>query len=101
MLNDGTFLNSRNLRTPETSEPLNLKPQIPIAWTIAGSDSSGGAGIQADLRVMQAFGVHGCSVLTAVTAQNPHQVLGIEPLPPEVVTQQVRALAVDLPPAAI
>ena len=43
---------------------------VPIAWTIAGSDSGGGAGIQADLKVMNAFGVHGCSVVTALTAQN-------------------------------
>ena len=84
---------------PQTSPALN--PPIPIAWTVAGSDSSGGAGIQADLRVMQAFGVHGCSVLTAVTAQNTREVLAIEPVQAGWVVRQLEALTGDLVPAAI
>jgi len=51
----------------------------PVCLTIGGSDSCGGAGIQADLRIFERFGVKGCSVVTALTAQNPHEILRIEP----------------------
>ena len=74
---------------------------IPIAWTIAGSDSGGGAGIQADLKTMNAFGVHGCSAITALTAQNTQGVLRSEPVSEAMMNAQLEALAVDLPPAAI
>ncbi len=73
----------------------------PIALTIAGSDSGGGAGIQADLRTFHQFGVHGTSVLTAVTAQNTVGVRAVEPISPGLVRDQLAALAEDLPPAAI
>jgi hydroxymethylpyrimidine/phosphomethylpyrimidine kinase len=69
---------------------------IPIALTIAGSDSSGGAGIQADLKTFAAFGVYGASVITAVTAQNTQSVLGIHGVPPSVVTAQIDAVFADL-----
>ena len=52
-----------------------MKNSPPIAWTVAGSDSGGGAGIQVDLKVMNAFAVHGCSVTTALTAQNTLAIL--------------------------
>ncbi len=73
----------------------------PIAWTIAGSDSGGGAGIQADLKVMSAFGVHGGAVLTALTAQNTLGVQSTEPVSAAMLRAQLEALAGDLPPAAI
>ncbi len=73
----------------------------PIALTIAGSDSGGGAGIQADLKTFHAFGVFGCSALTAVTAQNTIEVTAVYPLPEEIVRAQIRAVATDLPPDAI
>ena len=72
-----------------------------IALTIAGSDSGGGAGIQADLKTFHQFGVFGTSVITAVTAQNTVGVLAWEPLPATLVTQQLDALADDLPPQAV
>ncbi|HEX3199167.1 MAG TPA: bifunctional hydroxymethylpyrimidine kinase/phosphomethylpyrimidine kinase [Propionibacteriaceae bacterium] len=64
--------------------------------TIAGSDSGGGAGIQADLKTMLAHGVHGMSVLTAVTAQNSVGVQGIWPLPPEAIRAQFRSVVDDI-----
>jgi len=73
----------------------------PIALTIAGSDSGGGAGIQADLKTFHAFGVFGCSALTAVTAQNTTEVTAVYPLPEEIVREQIRAVATDLPPDAV
>jgi hydroxymethylpyrimidine/phosphomethylpyrimidine kinase len=74
---------------------------VPIALTIAGSDSGGGAGIQADLKTFQAFGVFGTSVLTAVTAQNTLSVRAVHVVPIEVVRQQLDAVVEDLPPAAV
>lgn len=72
----------------------------PIALTIAGSDSGGGAGIQADLKTFQAFGCFGTSALVAVTAQNTVGVRSVHLIPPEMITDQLDALADDLPPAA-
>jgi hydroxymethylpyrimidine/phosphomethylpyrimidine kinase len=73
----------------------------PIALTIAGSDSGGGAGIQADLKTFHAFGVFGTSALTAVTVQNTLGVTGVHPIPVDTVRAQIRAVAEDLPPAAV
>ncbi len=66
--------------------------KIPVALTIAGSDSGGGAGIQADLRTFNAFGVFGCSAITAVTSQNPREVRRIDALPPEAAGEQIAAV---------
>jgi len=73
----------------------------PITWTIAGSDSGGGAGIQADLKTFHSLGCHGCSAITAITAQNSLRVSQVAPLPVDVLQQQITALAEDLPAAAI
>jgi len=68
----------------------------PIALTIAGSDSSGGAGIQADLKTFSAFGVYGASVITALTAQNTRGVDAVISIPPDFVRAQIRAVVSDL-----
>ena len=70
--------------------------RIPIALTIAGSDSSGGAGIQADLKSFGACGVYGASVITALTAQNTRGVTGIHEVPADFVTAQIDAVFDDL-----
>jgi hydroxymethylpyrimidine/phosphomethylpyrimidine kinase len=75
--------------------------KAPIALTIAGSDSSGGAGIQADLKTFSALGVYGASVITALTAQNTQGVRAIHPAPPEFVQAQIEAVAADLDVRAI
>ena len=78
-----------------------MNARIPIALTIAGSDSSGGAGIQADLKTFSAFGVYGASVLTALTAQNTRGVHGVHPVPPAFVVAQMDAVLSDLDVATI
>jgi hydroxymethylpyrimidine/phosphomethylpyrimidine kinase len=74
---------------------------IPIALTIAGSDSSGGAGVQADLKTFAAFGVYGASVITALTAQNTTGVSGIHQVPADFVTAQIDAVFSDLEVKAV
>src|SRR5215472_1034238 len=70
------------------------------ALTIAGSDPSGGAGIQADLKTFHRFGVYGEAVVTLVTVQNTVGVSHVEVLSPELVTAQIDAVVYDIPPAA-
>jgi len=72
-----------------------------IALTIAGSDSGGGAGIQADLKTFQQFGVFGTSVVVALTAQNTRGVRAVDTVSEAMVAAQLTALAEDLPPAAL
>jgi hydroxymethylpyrimidine/phosphomethylpyrimidine kinase len=68
----------------------------PRVLSIAGSDSGGGAGIQADLKAFARSGVHGMTAITAVTAQNTRAVNAVYPLPPEAIVEQVRAVAEDI-----
>jgi hydroxymethylpyrimidine kinase/phosphomethylpyrimidine kinase len=74
---------------------------LPVALTIAGSDSGGGAGVQADLKTFAALGVHGTSAVACVTAQNPRGVRGIQAARPDLVRQQIEAVFEELPPAAV
>ena len=69
---------------------------IPVAMTIATSDSGGGAGIQADLKAFARCGVHGTSASVALTAQNSHEVISVETLPKQFILDQVRAVATDM-----
>ena len=70
--------------------------RVPRALTIAGSDSGGGAGIQADLKTFAALGVYGASVLTAITAQNTRGVTAIHEIPPDMVAAQIRVVLDDI-----
>jgi hydroxymethylpyrimidine/phosphomethylpyrimidine kinase len=76
-------------------------PQPPIALTIAGSDSGGGAGIQADLKTIHARGVHGLSVITAITSQNTRGVCAVHAVPLTHIRSQIAALFDDFPIAAV
>ena len=75
--------------------------KIPIVLTIAGSDSGGGAGVQADLKTFAALGVHGTSAITCVTAQNPGRIAGIQAIRPEMVRAQIESVFAELKPAAV
>lgn len=88
MLSNTTVLSSQNVSTP-------------IVLTIAGSDSGGGAGIQADIKAMSATGSYACSVITAITAQNTLGVSAIFPIPLEHVEKQLDAVFTDLNVVAV
>ncbi|CAH9054966.1 Thiamine-phosphate synthase [Pseudoalteromonas sp. CIP111854] len=72
-----------------------------VVWSIAGSDSGGGAGIQADIKAMQSFGVHACTAITALTAQNSLGVEAINSIATNVIESQLQALAIDMPAKVI
>jgi hydroxymethylpyrimidine kinase/phosphomethylpyrimidine kinase/thiamine-phosphate diphosphorylase len=73
----------------------------PVVWSIAGSDSSGGAGLQADIKTLTALGVHACTIVTSVTAQSSGKVAGFESVSPALLKAQIDALRSDMPPVAI
>jgi len=83
------------------SQPLSTPSATPIALTIAGSDSGGGAGIQADLKTFSALGVFGASVISSLTAQNTLGVQGVYPIPPAFVQQQIHSVLSDIHVGAI
>jgi hydroxymethylpyrimidine/phosphomethylpyrimidine kinase len=74
---------------------------MPVALTVAGSDSGGGAGIQADLKTFAALGVYGTSAITAITVQNTQGVRGVHPVAPEIVAAQIAAVREDFDVAAV
>jgi len=86
-------------RTPDVPQPSFNSP--PVALTIAGSDSSAGAGVQADLKTFSAFGVYGVSAVTCIVAEIPGKVSQIEPVSPEMVREQIKVLIDNFPVAAI
>jgi hydroxymethylpyrimidine/phosphomethylpyrimidine kinase len=77
------------------------RQQLPVALTIAGSDSGGGAGVQADLKTFASLGVHGTSAITCVTAQSPKSVAGIQACTTAILRRQIQAVFDELRPAAV
>lgn len=87
-----------NSRRAEASAPVHDRaPRPPTALTIAGSDSGGGAGIQADLKTMTALAVYGTSAITALTSQNTQGVQDVLPVAPEAVASQITSVLDDIP----
>lgn len=88
------------ISSPSYEQALNTRPR-PVIWSIAGSDNSGGAGIQADIKTAQALGCEVCTLITANTVQNSQQLFSVNPVNTEVLEEQFDALITDKPPSAI
>lgn len=84
-----------------THASMQNRARIPVALTVAGSDSGGGAGIQADLKTFDVLGVHGTSAVSCLTAQNPRRILAVEPCRPEFVRRQLEAIFAEFRPSAV
>lgn len=93
-------INNNNQGTTRSNADINQLPP-PIVYTIAGSDSGGGAGIQADLKAIHALGCHGCSAITCLTAQNSVGVQSVHTPPMDFFRSQLHTLWADLPPRSI
>jgi hydroxymethylpyrimidine kinase/phosphomethylpyrimidine kinase/thiamine-phosphate diphosphorylase len=89
------------LRERSAMSNIDGAPTRPVVWSIAGSDSGAGAGVQADLRAFDTFDVHGCTAVAAITAQNSVAVKRIDAVPVDQLDAQLAALAADMPPRAI
>jgi hydroxymethylpyrimidine kinase/phosphomethylpyrimidine kinase len=98
---------TRGITAPWTRWPVTIVARVPgpttppVALSIAGSDSGGGAGAQADLKTFAAHGVHGTTALTAITAQNTAEVRGVVPMSPEFVLLQINAVLDDFAVASV
>jgi hydroxymethylpyrimidine/phosphomethylpyrimidine kinase len=101
MLNCSELINVSRFPVTDYTRVVSKRKSIPVALTIAGSDSGGGAGIQADLKTFAALGVHGTSVITCVTAQNPNRVYGVERCTPTIIRNQLEAVFDAIPPQAV
>jgi hydroxymethylpyrimidine kinase / phosphomethylpyrimidine kinase / thiamine-phosphate diphosphorylase len=93
------MLQSKTITPPD--RPITTKRLVPVVYTIAGSDSGGGAGLQTDLHTIRAFGGHGCCAITCLTAQNSRGVTAIHAPPIAFFHQQWQALVSDIPPDAV
>ncbi len=94
----------RGGRRATTLRPVTVSrpdPAVPVCLSIAGSDSGGGAGVQADLKAFAACGVHGTTAITAITAQNTQAVTGVWPVAPEAIVAQVAAVLDDMDVRAV
>src|SRR4051795_2722017 len=85
-----------NERVPRAPNLKRMPRPVPAVLSIAGSDSGGGAGIQADLKAFAVCGVHGMTAITALTAQSTTGVTGVHPVPGEFIVEQVRTVAEDI-----
>src|ERR1700749_1891998 len=88
-------------RTLRQREKSPASAEVPVVLTIADSDNSGGAGLQADLKTFTTLGVYGTSAVTCVVAEHPGRVLNITPVPPARVADQIRLVLEALPVAGI
>jgi hydroxymethylpyrimidine/phosphomethylpyrimidine kinase len=91
----------RNPRQTVAKAKIRARPTLPAALTIAGSDSGGGAGIQADLKTFASLGVHGASAITCITAQNPREVRSVQACHPPILRDQIEAVLDELRPSAV